>query len=264
MTRVILASASPRRRELLGALVLDFDVIPADVPEPLIGDPHENARRLAADKAAFVARQHPGAIVIGADTIVHLAGVSYGKPRDAADAIRILRELRGRSHQVVTGIAVVPGGPDGLQTRARAETVGSERRTPSPAAAGEGRGEGRGGQAEPNATPGACIRSSVFRPEGLHVSSSETTVHMSDLPDGRLTAYVASGRPLDKAGAYAIQDADIPTVASFDGCYCNVVGLPLWRLRGLLGPCGLETRQPHLSITRCAECPERDASPPSA
>ena len=206
MTRVILASASPRRREFLAALLADFEVMPADVPEPLTGDADENARRLAADKASFVAKQHPGAVVIGADTIVHIAGRSYGKPRDAADAMRIIRELRGRSHHVVTGVAVASGG-------------------------------------------------------GLHVASSETAVLMAPLHDDRLAAYVASGRPLDKAGAYAIQDSDVPTVASWDGCYCNVVGLPLWRLRALLRSCRLETREPHLSITRCSDCPERDASP---
>lgn len=209
MTRVILASASPRRRELLAALVRDFEVMPADVPEPLSGDPHENARRLAGDKAAFVAKQHPGAVVIGADTIVHLNGRSYGKPAGAADAVRILRELRGREHHVVTGIAI--------------------------------------------ASPG-----------GLQVASSETVVHMAPLADDAVAAYVASGRPLDKAGAYAIQDADVPTVATWEGCYCNVVGLPLWRLRGLLSAAGVASAEPHLSMKRCDGCPERDRSPSPA
>ena len=205
MTRVILASASPRRRELLAALAADFEVLAADVPEPLGGDPHENATSLAAAKASAVSKHHPGALVIGADTIVHDAGVSYGKPRDAADAVRILGELRGRTHQVVTGLAVAADGE-------------------------------------------------------LRVASSETAVHMAVLSDGQVAAYVASGRPLDKAGAYAIQDGDVPTVASWDGCYCNVVGLPLWRLRALLRECGLTWAEPHLSIMRCAECPERDSS----
>lgn len=207
MTRVILASASPRRRELLAALVDEFEVIPADVPEPLTADPHENARQLAAEKAAALSRQFPAAVVIGADTIVHEYGTSYGKPADAADAVRILRELRGRAHQVVTGVAVATGA-------------------------------------------------------SFHIESSETTVRMAPLTDGQIAGYVASGRPLDKAGAYAIQDADVPTVASWEGCYCNVVGLPLWRLREMLRACGVDASQPDATISRCAACPERPAVRP--
>jgi septum formation protein len=202
MTRVILASASPRRRELLAALIADFEVIPADVPEPLSGDPRENAKQLATAKAVLVARQHPDAVVIGADTIVHEAGRSYGKPEDAADAARILRELRGRPHGVVTGLAV--------------------------------------------ATAVSC-----------HAEHTETIVELAPMSDAAIAAYVASGRPLDKAGAYAIQDGDVPTVAAYTGCYCNVVGLPLWRLRKMLTSCAITCREPHLTLARCANCPDR-------
>jgi septum formation protein len=202
MTRVILASASPRRRELLGALIADFEVIPADVPEPLAGDPRDNAKQLATAKAVLVARQHRGAIVIGADTIVYESGRSYGKPESAADAVRILRELRGKPHHVVTGLAVATG-------------------------------------------------------VSCHMEYSETRVELAPLSDSAIDAYVASGRPLDKAGAYAIQDADVPTVASFSGCYCNVVGLPLWRLRRMLTACAVPTREPGITLPRCHTCPDR-------
>jgi septum formation protein len=77
------------------------------------------------------------------------------------------------------------------------------------------------------------------------------------MDDEAVERYVASGRPLDKAGAYAIQDEDVPTVASLEGCYCCVMGLPLWRLRALLLEAGVNARKPHQRIPRCATCPER-------
>ena len=204
MTRIILASASPRRRELLAALVSGFEVIPADVPEPLAGDPCENAVALAVAKAAAVARTFPGAVVIGSDTIVHDGRSPFGKPLDGADATQMLRALRGREHVVATGVAVV---------------------TPEVSASG-------------------C---------------SLTTVSLTNLTDTQIAAYVASGRPLDKAGAYAIQDEDIPTVSAIEGCYCGVMGLPLWLLGRLLTQAGIETGDPPATFERCAVCPERSS-----
>lgn len=108
MTRLILASASPRRRELLGRLGLPFEVLPADVTEheDVTTDPRVMVSRNAALKAEWVAARHPDAIVLGADTTVFIDGLSLNKPRDAAEARAMLRRLSGRSHTVYTGLAV--------------------------------------------------------------------------------------------------------------------------------------------------------------
>lgn len=201
MTRVILGSGSPRRRELLAALIPAYDVISADIPEPMGSDPREDAVRLAAAKAQAVASAHPGALVIGADTIVHDGVRAFGKPVDPADAVATWHALRGRDHRVVTGIAVAHHG-----------------------AVATGLGESR--------------------------------VRLANISDAAVEAYVASGRPLDKAGAYAIQDQDVPTVEALDGCYCCVVGLPLWRLRALLVGAGLTPSRPDTVLARCADCPD--------
>ena len=199
---VVLASASPRRRELLRALVDEFAIDAAGIDERTTDDPRADARRLAREKASAVARRQPGTVVIGADTIVHDGERAYGKPGDRETAIAMLRALRGRAHLVATGIAVVSAS-------------------------------------------GAASA----------VSTSEVT--LGDLDDGAIAAYVESGRPLDKAGAYAIQDEDVPTVSALDGCYCSVMGLPLWRLRALLATAGVVAREPHRALSRCEGCPER-------
>jgi len=203
VTRIVLASASPRRRELLRALLPAFEAAASDAPEPFEGSPIEDAERLALAKAAVLRDEFPGAVLIGADTIVFDGPTAYAKPEDAGDAVRMLRELRGREHGVVTGVAVADG---------------------TAAAAGH------------------CI----------------SRVTMAALPDGVIDAYVASGRPLDKAGAYAIQDEDVPTVARLEGCYCNVMGLPLWTLRRMLSAAGVAAADPGETYTRCATCPDRD------
>ena len=200
--RVILASGSPRRRELLSALVDSFEVIPSGVDEPLNASPVQNAIHLALDKARDVSSRNTDALVIGADTIVFLDGQSYEKPKDPADALRIWHELRGRTHGVVTGVAVV--SPGGEQTAALVSQV-----------------------------------------------------TLRDLSDAAIREYIESGRPMDKAGAYAIQDEDVPTVTRLEGCYCNVMGLPLWTLRGLLDAADIRTREPDSTFTRCAACPDR-------
>lgn len=203
MNDVVLASASPRRRELLAAVVGAFRVHASDVTESMTGDARADAERLARDKAAAVAAVEPRAIVVGADTIVHDGARAYGKPRDAVDAVVMLRALEGREHTVVTGVAV--------------------------------------------AVPGGGLRSGV----------SESRVLMAPLSDAAIDAYVASGRPLDKAGAYAIQDEDVPTVAGLHGCYCSVMGLPLWLLCALLDGTGTVLDDPSATVLRCAHCPER-------
>ncbi len=205
MTRVILASGSPRRRELLAALLEEFEVVVSGVEEPWEDDPVANASNLALDKARDVCRRNPQALVIGADTIVFEDGHSYGKPEDAADALTMWQALRGRTHSVVTGFALV---------------------------------------------------SSSAESRGAVVSS----VQLSDLSDEHARAYVASGRPIDKAGAYAIQDEDVPTVAKLDGCYCSVMGLPLWSVRRALEANSNPCADPAARFSRCGDCADRGIS----
>lgn len=200
--RLVLASASPRRRELLAALLSEFQVVVSDVEEELAGEPEANAAALALAKARDVAAREQHATVIGADTIVFLGGKSYAKPDGEAGVLEMWRELRGQPHRVVTGVAVVGPGFE----------------------------------------------------QSAHVTAEVT---LSDLDDGAIRAYAASGRPLDKAGAYAIQDEDVPTVARLDGCYCNVMGLPLWVLRRVLSNNGILTAPPDAVRAVCATCPSR-------
>jgi septum formation protein len=174
---LILASASPRRRELLALAGFTFDVAPADVPE--IRKPGEDpirfVTRLAREKAeAVISREAvpPDALILGADTIVLLDEEVLGKPQDAADAARMLRLLSGRTHQVITGVCLAKG-----RERQRAAEV--------------------------------------------------TFVRFTTLSDEEIGAYVATGEPLDKAGAYAIQGRAGRWVPRIHGCYFNVVGLPL-------------------------------------
>jgi len=199
---VVLASASPRRRELLQALVRAFEVREPQLDEVLGDDPVADARRLALAKAAAVAAGHPHAVVLGADTVVHDGRRHYGEPTSAEEAVAVLRALRGREHTVVTGVAAV-----------------------------------RDGQA--------------------WIGHSNVHVWLADLDDEAIAAYVASGRPMDKAGAYAIQDDDVPTVQRWQGCYCAVVGLPLWVACRALTAMGLHPDSPVAAYPRCAACPDR-------
>ena len=189
----ILASRSPRRRELLAHLGVPFRVVVPEVEEDAepasSGQPEGLAEALALAKAEAVARDEGEAVVIAADTIVVDGDTILGKPADGAAAAETLRRLRGKTHRVITGLAVVDAG--------------SGRRAAS------------------------------------HVV---TAVQMRDYSDAEITAYVARGEPLDKAGAYAIQDEQFHPVASYDGCYCNVVGLPLKALVILLRRAGLDIK----------------------
>jgi len=181
--RLILASASPRRRALLEQVGYEFDVRPADEVEGprLPGEsPPDYARRSAELKAAAVSREAPDALVLGADTVVAVGDAVLGKPADAADARRMLADLSGTSHWVHTGISVAVGG----------EVVGSD-----------------------------VVSTEVF----FRALSSE-----------EIADYVATGEPLDKAGAYGIQGRGALLVEKVNGCYFNVVGLPLSRTRELL------------------------------
>ncbi len=185
--RLILASSSPRRQELLRQLFSGFEVIKPEINEArLTGEALvAYAERLSREKAAAVAKTLDGspALIIAADTIViDHEGDLLGKPADAADARRMLRHLRGRAHQVVTAFTL--------------------RQTANP--------------------PRKITR------------YARTTVYMRDYSDAEIDAYIASGDPFDKAGGYAIQHEAFHPVASIEGSYSNVVGLPLDELREVL------------------------------
>jgi septum formation protein len=185
--RLILASASPRRRELLTNAGWNFEVIPSAVDEaPLAGESPENyTRRVARHKALDVASKLlPGCIVLGADTVVVSDGEILGKPRDPADAVRMLRILSGVSHRVITGVCL--------------------------------------------ARPPA---------EVLALTHETTRVTFRTLDESEIADYVASGEPLDKAGAYGIQGLASKFVTRIEGCYFNVVGLPVAVVYGLLKDC---------------------------
>lgn len=203
MTRVVLASASPRRRELLACVLEEFEVVASNIEEPLSADGVATARDLARAKASDVAAAAPDAIVIGADTVVFDDARTYGKPADTADGEWMLRELRGRRHQVVTGVAVWAHGE-------------------------------------------------------VTVGHTVSEVEIASLDDRAVSDYVATGRTLDKAGGYAIQD-EVRPVARLVGCYCNVVGLPLWQLRRMLAGTGAELWAPDRMPEVCRACPDRDA-----
>ena len=173
---IVLASASPRRLELLSSAGIEFDVEPSNIAEePLLGEPAVDfAVRLAREKALDVANKREGRFFIGADTIVVCADEIMGKPKDEADAERMLKKLSGIHHEVVTGFAVYDKVRDGLL----AEAV-------------------------------------------------TTRVYFKELRSEEISAYIATGCPMDKAGAYAIQGGAAHMVRKIDGSYTNVVGLPL-------------------------------------
>jgi septum formation protein len=179
---LILASASPRRRELLTQAGLTFRVLPADIDET----PHPNeppaayVQRLAIEKAQAVAALHPKDTILAADTSVVLDEQILGKPLDHEDAIRMLTLLSGRTHSVMTGVAVL--------------------------------------------APRFPIASAV----------EITRVTFALIPPAEIAAYVTTGEPLDKAGAYAIQGAAARWIPRIEGDYSNVVGLPLHRVFSLL------------------------------
>lgn len=183
---LILASASPRRQELLRAAGIAITVQPTSIPEvPLEGEAAKAfAERLAHEKAWAVFKERPSEFVLGADTVVVVDKEILGKPRNPADAERMLRLLSGRTHKVITAVCVM-----GPQT----------------AAAPEAKNE-----------------------SALGDTRSETTeVTMSAISDEEIRAYIATGEPMDKAGAYAIQGMASRWIPRIEGDYSNVVGLPV-------------------------------------
>ncbi len=185
---LVLASGSPRRRELLSQLIDSFSVHVSGVPEPIdeTRSPAENVLAIARAKAEAVAASSGDCLVLAADTDVALDGEILGKPVDAEDAKRMLHRLRGRAHTVLTAVVVIDP---------RSERVWNE------------------------------------------VVQSEVTIR--ELGDAEIDAYVATSEPVDKAGGYAIQGKAASMVEAVDGCYTNVVGLPVCAVRRLLTAAGL-------------------------
>ncbi|MFA5058064.1 MAG: Maf family protein [Opitutaceae bacterium] len=185
---LILASASPRRRELLAGLGWPFEVLPAEVTEHEAPDtdPREMVRHNAALKADWVAARRPDAVVLGADTTVYIDQTALNKPRDLAEARTMLRRLSGRTHTVYTGLAVRRHHPRlALDTGVASEVT--------------------------------------FKP----------------LDDTTIDRYLALVNPLDKAGAYAIQEGTDLIIAGWRGSYTNIVGLPVEETKQILTRCGL-------------------------
>ncbi len=186
---LVLASASPRRRELLLQAGYSFTVHPAHIPEDPF--PAENpiayVTRLAREKAEAVFREFsakepaPSLVVLGADTTVTLDNQILAKPADHADAARMLRQLSGRTHIVITGVAVVTA-------------------------------------------------------DSTQVAAEATSVRFLPLSPAEIDAYIATGEPMDKAGAYGIQGRAACWIPRIDGCYFNVVGLPLALASSMLDP----------------------------
>jgi septum formation protein len=180
---LVLASASPRRRRLLEEAGIAIEVAVAAVDEtPLAGEtPLAHVQRLALAKAHAVAPRYPQRLVLGADTVVVLDGEVFGKPADLEDAWRMLRQLAGRWHEVLTGVVLVRLGP-------------------------------------PLSRQWVC----------------RTRVRFKPLTEGTLRSYCRRVNPLDKAGAYGIQEHGQMLVAELDGLFSNVVGLPIEEVRAAL------------------------------
>jgi septum formation protein len=182
---VVLASTSPRRKELLRLLQIEFEAQSSQVAE--IAEANESPRdmvvRLARAKAEAVHKLRPEAIIIGADTVVVCDSQVFGKPASLEDARRILRQLSGRTHEVLTGICLIHGN------------------TPK-------------------------------------VNCSRTVVEFSSLTDQEVEWYLSTGEPMDKAGAYGIQGLGARFISRVNGCYSNVVGLPLSLLYQMLKQVG--------------------------
>ena len=182
---LILASQSPRRRELLGLTGLDFTVRVADIDESMDAAkaPFDEVARVSRLKALAVARE-PDDVVIAADTIVVCGGEVLGKPRDEEDALRILSLLSGRQHEVMTGMTVLRG-------------------------------------------------------DEVITHTEVTKIHFRALLPAELRAYIATGEPMDKAGAYGIQGGAALFADQMEGDYYNVMGLPVCRLAMILRSLGL-------------------------
>lgn len=189
VSQLILASASPRRRQLLQQIGLDFRIVAPEVSEVILptGDIATRVMELAYRKAQAVANQEPEGLVLGADTVVVLGDQVLGKPRSADEAFFMLKQLQGREHRVITGVALV-------EARSMRYLLGRE----------------------------------------------ITRIWMRKLSSSEIESYVATGEPLDKAGAYGIQGKGALLVERIEGCYFNVVGLPLVKVAVMLARFGFD------------------------
>ncbi len=183
--KLILASQSPRRRELLSRLGIMFDIDAPEVDERCDLGPKEAVREICRRKAVHAAGLHPGCVILAADTLVAVDGTPLGKPADEADAERMLRMLSGRSHEVFTGVCAIDANG------------------------------------------------------GLHETESETEVCFAEIPEDEIEAYIKSGEPMDKAGAYAMQGLASQWITEIHGSPTGVIGLPLELTRRLLRECGI-------------------------
>jgi len=176
---IILASASPRRRDILAQVGAKFTVMASEMDENITApSPAEFVKSLSLGKASEIAGKTTGeAIIMGADTVVVFDDQILGKPKDKADAFKMLRSISGRKHSVFTGVTVLVREAD------------------------------------------ATIKSKTF--------AVETEVNIAELSDEEIEAYIATGEPMDKAGAYAIQGIFAPYVESINGDYYNIVGFPI-------------------------------------
>ncbi len=195
--RVVLASGSPRRHQLLNLIGIAHEVRPPNIDETmrLRETPRRHAERLAREKASAIAKRDPDLITIGADTIVVVNRKVLGKPRDADDAARMLSLLSGREHVVTTAVAV---------------------------------------------SRGKKLRSAV----------EEVRVRFRRLRDIEIEAYIATGEPMDKAGAYGIQGYGATIVERIEGDYFAVMGLPIVRLVGLLRDVGIRYQFGNVTIDK--------------
>lgn len=184
--QLILASGSPRRRELLGLTGIDFTIDVPEVDETCNLPAREAVAELCVRKARAAYAMHPGCIVLAADTLVSIDDIPLGKPADEADAFRMLASLRGRWHQVYTGVAVISA--DGT----------------------------------------------------LHQGVDGSDVHFVHMTDDEIRRYIATGEPMDKAGAYALQGAAGLWIDQVRGSFSGVIGLPMELTRQLLNQCGLD------------------------
>ncbi|HHV78347.1 MAG TPA: septum formation inhibitor Maf [Firmicutes bacterium] len=186
--RIVLASSSPRRRQLLSQLGIKFEVLPSYAEESCVSaDPPAMVRELALRKASEVATRVKDALVIGADTIVVLGRKVLGKPTSPEEAVKMLLELQGKWHTVFTGVAVID----------------------------------------------TCSGRTV-------VDCEATQVLMRPLNEKAVRAYVETGEPMDKAGSYAVQGLGAALVERIEGCFYNVVGLPIPKLCQILETFGVE------------------------
>ena len=207
---LILASASPRRQELLRNAGIPFIIEPTDIPEvPAPGEkPKDFVERLARAKARTIAEHHLQDFVLGADTTVVVGGEILNKPSDAAEAVLMLRSISGRTHQVITGVCVI-----------------------TPAASVQGRTENRELRTDDRERRTEIVRSEV------------TSVSFEPLSHEDIDFYVTTGEPMDKAGAYGIQGFASRWISRIEGDYCNVVGLPVALVYRMLREAGFEERE---------------------